>query len=76
MEATDPVVEKVFDKVYENFVEEIDAIDNGISTQDGEPRYCIVNSKLYSSCSRVNYGMLSLHVCTGMLSLMYSVQVL
>ena len=35
------LVEKVFDKVYENFIEEIDAIDNGISTHDGEPRYNI-----------------------------------
>jgi len=40
-ELADPLVEKVFDKVYENFVEEIDAIDNGISTHDGEPRYSI-----------------------------------
>jgi len=38
---SDPLVERVFDKVYENFVEEIDAIDNGISTHDGEPRYSI-----------------------------------
>jgi len=37
----DKLVEKVFDKVYENFVEEIDAIDNGISTHDGEGRYSI-----------------------------------
>lgn len=37
----DRLVEKVFDKVYENFVEEIDAIDNGISTHDGEGRYGI-----------------------------------
>eukprot|EP00091_Calanus_sinicus_P023723 TRINITY_DN8177_c0_g1_i1.p1 TRINITY_DN8177_c0_g1~~TRINITY_DN8177_c0_g1_i1.p1 ORF type:complete len:394 (-),score=111.95 TRINITY_DN8177_c0_g1_i1:137-1186(-) len=37
----DKLVEKVFDKVYENFVEEIDAIDNGISTHDGEGRYGI-----------------------------------
>jgi len=37
----DPIVEKVLDKVYEGFVEEIDAIDNGISTHDGEPRYSI-----------------------------------
>ena len=37
----DTLVEKVFDKVYENFIEEIDAIDNGISTHDGEPRYTI-----------------------------------
>ena len=33
------LIEKVFDKVYANFVEEIDAIDNGIDTHDGEPRY-------------------------------------
>jgi len=35
------LTEKVFDKVYENFVQEIDAIDNGISTHDGEGRYSI-----------------------------------
>ena len=35
------LTEKVFDKVYENFIQEIDAIDNGISTHDGEGRYSI-----------------------------------
>merc|ERR1711874_349789 len=35
------LTEKVFDKVYENFAQEIDAIDNGISTHDGEGRYSI-----------------------------------
>ncbi len=29
------------DKVYEGFMEEIDGIDNGISTHDGEGRYAI-----------------------------------
>lgn len=29
---TDPKTELIFDKVYENFVQEIDAIDNGLST--------------------------------------------
>lgn len=38
---SDKVTEKVFDKVYENFIQEIDAIDNGISTHDGEGRYSI-----------------------------------
>ena len=33
------LIEKVFDKVYAGFMEEIDANDNGISTHDGEPRY-------------------------------------
>ena len=36
---SEDLVEKVFDKVYANFVEEIDANDNGIDTHDGEPRY-------------------------------------
>lgn len=49
---SDPVVEKVFDKVYENFVEEIDAIDNGISTHDGEPRYTI-NTNISSRVSHL-----------------------
>ena len=35
-------MEKVFDKVYANFVEEIDANDNGIDTHDGEPRYQVL----------------------------------
>ena len=38
------LVEKVFDKVYANFVEEIDANDNGIDTHDGEPRYQVLFS--------------------------------
>jgi len=38
---SDKLTEKVFDKVYENFIQEIDAIDNGISTHDGEGRYNI-----------------------------------
>lgn len=35
---TDPITETIFDKVYEHFVEEIDAIDNGVNQFDGEPR--------------------------------------
>lgn len=35
----DPITDVVYDKVYENFVEEIDAIDNGINQYDGEPRW-------------------------------------
>ena len=34
----DDVTRKIYDKIYENFVQEIDAIDNGISQYDGEPR--------------------------------------
>ena len=36
---TDPVTDLIYDKVYENFVEEVDAIDNGINATDEEPRY-------------------------------------
>lgn len=34
----DDVTRKIYDKIYENFVQEIDAIDNGISQCDGELR--------------------------------------
>ena len=34
----DDVTNKIYDKVYENFIQEIDAIDNGISQSDEEPR--------------------------------------
>lgn len=35
------LVELIFDKVYANFMEEVDAQDNGIPTHDGDPRYQI-----------------------------------
>ena len=38
----DPVTDIIYDKVYENFVEEIDAIDNGVNQYDGEPRSDII----------------------------------
>ena len=41
------LIEKIFDKVYGNFMEEIDANDNGIPTHDGAPRYS-VNTTLAS----------------------------
>ncbi|XP_052524660.1 MYG1 exonuclease isoform X1 [Tympanuchus pallidicinctus] len=39
-----PVVTALYDKLYENFVEEIDAIDNGIAQTDGEPRYALTTN--------------------------------
>ncbi|XP_067170281.1 MYG1 exonuclease [Apteryx mantelli] len=39
-----PVITALYDKLYENFVEEIDAIDNGISQRDGEPRYALTTN--------------------------------
>ncbi|CAM4680299.1 MYG1 exonuclease isoform X1 [Caretta caretta] len=40
----DPIVQALYDKLYENFVEEIDAIDNGIAQWDGEPRYAMTTN--------------------------------
>ncbi|OQR72355.1 UPF0160 protein MYG1 [Tropilaelaps mercedesae] len=37
----DPDVKNVFRMVYENFIREIDGIDNGINTSDGDIRYSI-----------------------------------
>ena len=36
----DSTVDLVYAKVYEKFVQEIDAIDNGVDQFEGEPRYC------------------------------------
>ena len=33
------MIEELFDRVYTNFVEEVDAVDNGINAFDGTPRY-------------------------------------
>ncbi|XP_033994605.1 UPF0160 protein MYG1, mitochondrial [Trematomus bernacchii] len=37
----DRQLDVLFDKLYENFVEEVDAIDNGISQYDGEALYAV-----------------------------------
>ena len=51
---SEDLVEKVFDKVYANFVEEIDANDNGIDTHDGEPRYQVrVSTSEISSATKI-----------------------
>eukprot|EP00795_Rhopilema_esculentum_P012606 gene12606-3310_t len=44
-------VEVLYDKLYENFIEEIDAIDNGVNQHDGESRYRITTTL----SSRVSY---------------------
>ncbi|XP_072308149.1 MYG1 exonuclease [Eucyclogobius newberryi] len=47
----DRQLEMLHDKLYENFVEEVDAVDNGISQCEGEARYSV--SSMLSS--RVGY---------------------
>jgi uncharacterized UPF0160 family protein len=42
----DEVVTKLFDKMYENFIEEIDAIDNGIAVSDGKLKLVNINNHL------------------------------
>lgn len=44
-------LEVLYDKLYENFVEEVDAIDNGISQCDGDARYTVSTTL----SSRVGY---------------------
>ncbi len=34
-------VDKIFDKVYAHFMEEVDAHDNGVSAYDGDPRFIV-----------------------------------
>ncbi|CAL8340107.1 unnamed protein product [Merluccius merluccius] len=40
----DKQLEVLFDKLYENFVEEVDGVDNGISQCDGEARYAVCST--------------------------------
>ncbi|CAH1786744.1 unnamed protein product, partial [Owenia fusiformis] len=40
----DDITKTIYDKVYEQFVEEIDAVDNGVSQTDGESRYHITTT--------------------------------
>ncbi|XP_018534481.1 UPF0160 protein MYG1, mitochondrial isoform X2 [Lates calcarifer] len=49
----DRQLEVLYDKLYENFVEEVDAVDNGISQCDGEARYT-VSSTLSARVSYLN----------------------
>ena len=35
----DPNLKVVYNKVYENFMEEVDAIDNGVNQTDEKPRW-------------------------------------
>ncbi|XP_075757714.1 LOW QUALITY PROTEIN: MYG1 exonuclease [Pelodiscus sinensis] len=44
LQEDDPVVQVLYDKLYENFVEEVDAIDNGIAQWEGEPRYAMTTN--------------------------------
>lgn len=41
---TDNVVTQMYDKVYENLIEEIDGVDNGVSLTDGVPRYKVTTT--------------------------------
>ncbi|XP_064233206.1 MYG1 exonuclease isoform X1 [Aotus nancymaae] len=50
----DSVVGTLYDKMYENFVEEVDAVDNGISQwAEGEPRYAVTTT-LSARVARLN----------------------
>ncbi|XP_037304039.2 UPF0160 protein MYG1, mitochondrial [Pungitius pungitius] len=49
----DRQLEVLYDKLYENFVEEVDAVDNGVSQYDGEARYS-VSSALSARVGHLN----------------------
>jgi len=40
----DPTVEILFNKVYENFVEEVDGVDNGVDQCPEKPRYAVTTT--------------------------------
>ncbi|XP_039718127.1 MYG1 exonuclease isoform X1 [Pteropus medius] len=50
----DSMVATLYDKMYENFVEEVDAVDNGISQwEEGKPRYALTTT-LSARVARLN----------------------
>ncbi|XP_072828832.1 MYG1 exonuclease isoform X2 [Vicugna pacos] len=50
----DNMVGTLYDKIYENFVEELDAVDNGISQwEEGQPRYAVTTT-LSARVARLN----------------------
>ncbi|XP_027981458.1 UPF0160 protein MYG1, mitochondrial isoform X2 [Eumetopias jubatus] len=50
----DSMLGTIYDKMYENFVEEVDAVDNGISQwEEGEPRY-VLTTTLSARVARLN----------------------
>jgi uncharacterized UPF0160 family protein len=49
----DEAVQQIYDKMYENFIEEIDAVDNGISLNDSPMRYRVTTT-LSARVSRLN----------------------
>ncbi|XP_041467211.1 MYG1 exonuclease-like isoform X3 [Lytechinus variegatus] len=49
----DPDVTSIYNKVYENFLQEVDAIDNGINQTDEKPRYA-VTTNLSSRVAHLN----------------------
>ena len=55
LEAESAALEDLYDYVYSNFMEEIDAVDNGISPRDGEPRYVFMcGSSLLPFATRIH----------------------
>lgn len=47
------IMDKIYSKIYEGFVEEVDAVDNGIDQYDGTPKYHVTTT-LGARVSRMN----------------------
>jgi hypothetical protein len=60
------LLEELYDRVYGNFVEEVDAVDNGISAFDGTPRcLCVcIRDCVYMCLSVYVYVCVYVCVCT------------
>lgn len=43
-EVSEDGLQKIFRKGYENLIQEVDGIDNGVQMFDGEPKYNIISS--------------------------------
>ncbi|KAL0273117.1 UNVERIFIED_CONTAM: hypothetical protein PYX00_005871 [Menopon gallinae] len=50
---SDEIISHLYDYIYENFIQEIDAIDNGVEMYNGEPKYRI-HTNLSSRVANIN----------------------
>ncbi len=52
----DPVTQTIYDKAYEFFIEEVDAIDNGVNQTDEKPRYWYMDWRFLGAMTNSRLG--------------------
>ena len=57
----DPSLSRLYEKVYEKFIEEIDAIDNGIDQYDGTPKYVSFLVDIFIFINQFLYEIICIH---------------